>query len=251
MRFDWLTLGLQTTNILVLLWLLRRFLFRPVADIVAARKDAAQKMLSYAAFAKEQARSEAELAARHENELSADRAQLLAKARVAAEAERARFLDQAKTEAVQLRDAARVSLERDRVEMRHDLQADAQQLAMAIALRLLDRVPPQALTAALLQSLDSWLGTRAPNEVQALAERGEAIEVVTSAPLDPESQTACARMLTRHFGPTPKFVFQTDPALIAGVELRSSHARLRNNWRADLDRIAQELSRDEERLALA
>ncbi len=42
MRIDWSTLALQTINALVLIWLLARFLFRPVAGIIAERQKAAR-----------------------------------------------------------------------------------------------------------------------------------------------------------------------------------------------------------------
>lgn len=40
MRIDWSTLALQTINVVVLVWLLSRFLFRPVSDIIAKALDA-------------------------------------------------------------------------------------------------------------------------------------------------------------------------------------------------------------------
>jgi F-type H+-transporting ATPase subunit b len=49
MRIDWWTLALQTANVLILIWLLGRFLFRPVADIVARRQDEANKLIADAA----------------------------------------------------------------------------------------------------------------------------------------------------------------------------------------------------------
>ena len=58
-------------------------------------------------------------------------------------------------------------------------------------------------------------------------------------------------MLSRYLEATSTLHFVVDPSLIAGVELRGSHGTLRNNWRADLDHIAQELSRDDEQRAMA
>ena len=49
MRIDWSTLALQTVNVLVLVWLLARFLFRPVMAIIAERRIAAEKLLADAA----------------------------------------------------------------------------------------------------------------------------------------------------------------------------------------------------------
>ena len=40
------------------------------------------------------------------------------------------------------------------------------------------------------------------------------------------------------------FVFSTDPALIAGIEVHSRNTIVRNSWRADIDRIREELGRD-------
>jgi F-type H+-transporting ATPase subunit b len=60
MTIDWWTLGLQTVNVLVLVWILARFLFKPVAKIIAERQEAAQDALDEA----EAARAEAQAAER-------------------------------------------------------------------------------------------------------------------------------------------------------------------------------------------
>ncbi len=251
MRFDWSTLALQTVNVLVLLWLLRRFLFRPVTDIITTRKNAAEEMLAQAAAARKEAESEAEAAERHEKKLAAESDRILADARAAAEAERVRLLALAKDQAKQAGDAAHAALEREREQMRRELEKEARHLAVTIASRLLGRVPAPAVNAALLQSLGTWLADLAPHELWPLAQPEEALEVVTATPLDASAQAACMAMLAQRLGRTPTVSFGTDPSLIAGVELRNSHARLCNNWRVDLDRIAQELNRNDEQLAVA
>jgi F-type H+-transporting ATPase subunit b len=98
-----------------------------------------------------------------------------------------------------------------------------------VALRGLDKL-----------SADEWHG---------LAEPGETLEVVTAAPLDAAAQTACTEMLRQRLGCSVHF--RTDPSLIAGVELRGPHAKLHNNWRADLNYIAEELSQDDKHLIVA
>ena len=103
MRFDWSTLLLQTINVLVLIWLLRRFLFRPVLDIIVARKEAAEKLLADAAAERERAQSEAEKIARGEAQLAADRNHILADAHAAAESERAQLFERANHEAAEAR----------------------------------------------------------------------------------------------------------------------------------------------------
>ena len=55
MRIDWWTLALQTVNVLVLIWLLARFFFRPVMDIVVKRQEEAKKLLADAARTRQEA----------------------------------------------------------------------------------------------------------------------------------------------------------------------------------------------------
>ena len=46
MRIDWQTLALQTINVLILVAILARFLFRPVVAIMDERREAAAKLLA-------------------------------------------------------------------------------------------------------------------------------------------------------------------------------------------------------------
>lgn len=55
MSLDWWTLGLQTINVVVLVWLLSRFLFKPVARIIAERQQAAEHLLAEADQARQAA----------------------------------------------------------------------------------------------------------------------------------------------------------------------------------------------------
>lgn len=245
MHFDWSTLVLQTVNVLILLWLLRRFLFRPIVSIIAERRNAAEKLLADAETVREQAQSQVEQTARHEKVLSADSEQILADARAAAETERTALLERSKTDAAQMLDAAQASLEQQRGQLRRDLEVEARHLAVVIASRLLDRIPPSAVNAALLESL----GGLSAAEWRPLAEPGDTLEVVTATKLDAATQAACTDMVRQRLGCPVRFA--TDPSLIAGVELRGSHARWHNNWRADLDRIAEELSLDDKHLSMA
>jgi F-type H+-transporting ATPase subunit b len=99
--------------------------------------------------------------------------------------------------------------------------------------------------------LDPWLAALPASALANLTGAGNTLEVATAAALDEPAQAACAAMLRRRLGDGPRLRFVTDSSLIAGVELRGPHARLRNTWRADLDRIAEELAKHDQHLALA
>ena len=55
MTIDWWTLGFQTVNVVILVWLLGRFFWRPVAGMIAQRRAAAEQTLAEAAAKRQEA----------------------------------------------------------------------------------------------------------------------------------------------------------------------------------------------------
>ena len=55
MTIDWWTLGIQAVNVLILIWLLARFFWRPVAAIIEQRRATAQQILAEAEAKRSQA----------------------------------------------------------------------------------------------------------------------------------------------------------------------------------------------------
>ena len=78
MHIDWSTLALQTINVLVLVWLLARFLFRPVKTIIAERRAAAEKLLADAAATRAQAEADAAEVRQRLQSASADAERMMA-----------------------------------------------------------------------------------------------------------------------------------------------------------------------------
>ncbi len=56
MELNWTTFALEIVNFLILVWILKRFLYKPVLEAIARRKTAIDKTLSDAAGAAESRR---------------------------------------------------------------------------------------------------------------------------------------------------------------------------------------------------
>ncbi|WP_424140105.1 F0F1 ATP synthase subunit delta [Roseomonas chloroacetimidivorans] len=241
MRIDWWTLGLQTINVLVLIWLLRRFLFQPVKATIEARRAAAAKLLDDAEAARTQARSEAAALESRRRDFTAEGDAILAAAHAAAAAERTALLDQARQEAKRLETEKRAILEREREVQRRELESQAGELAVAMAQRLLALVPPERVTAAMLDALAQEL-TALSAEARRDLMAGSPVTVATAAALSADEQASWQKRLTEILGGDAQLVFRHDPSLIAGVELHGPHTLLRRNWRSDLERLARSLT---------
>jgi len=235
MSFDPWTLGFQAVNVLVLVWLLQRFFWKPVAATIAARQSAAVTLLD-AAKAK-QAEATAELAKIEATRtaLATERDMLLASARKDAEAARDVLLATARTEAEALHDTAKAARVRAAETLKATAMTDAQALALTVAGQLVARLEGPTLDAAFLDWLVDGIAALSVADRKALA--NATLTVTSASPQTSAAQDKISDAITAAIGQPATLSFRTDPDLIAGHELHSAHFTLRNSWAADLARI--------------
>ncbi|HEY6927139.1 MAG TPA: hypothetical protein VI653_26920, partial [Steroidobacteraceae bacterium] len=126
MLIDWFTVVAQAVNFLVLVWLLKRLLYRPVLGAIDAREKKIAARLADATQREAQARTERE-EYQHRNEtLAQEREALLRKASDAADAERQLLLEQARQDAQSLRARLTEVLTKERQELGRQLVTKAQ-----------------------------------------------------------------------------------------------------------------------------
>jgi F-type H+-transporting ATPase subunit b len=242
MHIDLWTLGLQAINVLVLVWLLAHFLFRPIARIVAQRRQAAETLLADAAASRAKAQAEAATITQQRQALADETSRLRAEAHKDAEAERAAQLAQARVEIAQARQDAELALTRERTQQQQELEDRACTLAVDIARRLVTRLPSHVVTTALARRLAQDIVALPPVERQLLVAGADRLQLVTAVALDTPAQAEILSVLEQALGVRPQLDIHIDPALLGGIELTGPHTLIRNSWRADLERISGELA---------
>ncbi|WP_058035021.1 ATP synthase F0 subunit B [Burkholderia pseudomallei] len=246
MRIDWSTLALQTVNVVVLVWLLSRFLFRPVSDIIAKRQAAARKLIDDASRGRDAAHAERERARAERASLAAARDDALKDALAQAAAERERLIAAARADAQALRDAARAQADADAVQRTKALDARATRLAIDIAAKLLARLPDSARVAGFVDGVAASLA-RLPADVRAsLADEDAQVRLVAPRALTAQEAAACRAAFAASVGRPLEPDVRVDPALIAGLELESKYANVRNSLRQDLATIEAALLNEDD-----
>ena len=235
MHIDWWTLALQTVNVLVLIWILARFFFRPVVNIVAKRQEQTNKLLADAVAARQEAADACADADKARAEIGVERDQLIAEAQKSAQMEKANLLAQSSQEIAKLHREAEAAIARDLTAAEQAIIARASQLSVEIA--------QSAFLDGLCQELHALSSEERESFTSATA-ADHTIEVVTAAPLSKEESDHVRDALKAAFGSELPFMFRADPALRAGIEVHSRNTIVRNSWRADIDRIREELGRD-------
>jgi F-type H+-transporting ATPase subunit b len=241
MHIDWWTLGLQTLNALVLVWLLARFLFRPVAKIVAERQRAVTALVADAAADKAAALSERQQAAAETAQLAQQRAHALEAATAEATQLKASLESAARADIEQLRTAAQAGIDATR---RDAVLADADrasQFALDVAARLLDRLPHEARVAGFIGGLAGELAKLPETTRAQLTGDDSPARLIVPRMLTDDELAACRTALSQALGHELRLQVSVDSSVIAGLELETPHAIVRNSFRHDLTRLKTEL----------
>ncbi|MDR2213974.1 MAG: H(+)-transporting ATPase [Pseudomonadales bacterium] len=241
MTIDWWTLALQAINVLVLIWLLSRFLYRPVLAAIAARQAAADKLLADAEAAKAKAQAEGAAFEAQRAALTATVEQQRKAVLDAAELSAQTLLKQAEDEASAHAAQVETALARERQVAAEALRAQAAELATTIAGTLLSRLPPQVVTEALFQSLLAKIAALPATERQ----RIDAPQILTATALSDVEQASYRERLADALGHPLDVHFTVEAALIAGFELCGTDILVTNSWRADLAAVLRQLSEAE------
>ncbi|WP_323794849.1 hypothetical protein [Nisaea sp.] len=247
MSFDWWTFGLQTVNFVILVWLLHRFLYKPVLRVVDARRAEIDKERAEAKRIQQEAQSELKRIRTEQSETEAKREAVLATARAEAEALAAARRTQAERDAEALEVQTRKSLQTERAAAADETRKIALDLGMDVARRLLEEVPPDLRAEAWLDRIERHLDSLEPGERDSLLDGQEnkrLLRVVGAIPFPKASMERWKVRLADILGQDLELEFAHDPDLIAGVELHFPSAILHFSWRGALDAMRVEMTAD-------
>ena len=244
MTIEWWTVGLQAVNVIILIWLLARFFWRPVAAIIEQRRVAAQQILAEAEIKRNEANDSLAEIERIRSGFEKERVSIIAAAHASAEQERKAILDSAVEEVAALGASARVAIEKERHAAEQAWTERASRLAIEIAQRLVSRLDGPIVSAAFLEVLLQEIRTLPDPVRKAMAGDGVVLEAISAIPLQPADQERQRQLIADAFGGRPQMTFKEDPALIAGLELHGPHLVIKNSWRADLAKILADIADD-------
>ena len=242
MRIDWWTLGLQTINVLILVAILARFLFRPVIAIMDERRAAAAKMLGDAEAERAKAIAAREAAEAESGKIAASRDAVLREAAEAASAEREAALATAREEADQVRASAETEMRWARAAEESAASDRSARLAIDVARKLVARLPDSARVDGFIDGLARALASL-PEASRDGFGAGERARLIAPRPLTAAELQAAHDAFARALGRPVDFAVVVEPAVIAGLEIETPHAVVRNSFRQDLKRIVEELTR--------
>lgn len=235
MQIDWWTLAIQTINFLVVVWLLRRFLYAPVQHMIDEREAAdraaaetAQKKTEAAEALK--AEYEAKLATFEEDTRKRD-----ADLHTAARSDADRMMTAARHEADELRAKAKEDIEVTRDRALSNLRDDIAKLAKDLARTALAG-GPSSPEACLQATLDTQPDEAMAKMREDLSTGG--VTLITAQALPPQDRTTLTSILRDRLDGAADTVFEADERLLGGIVLRLPHMVIDASVAGRLDKAA-------------
>jgi F-type H+-transporting ATPase subunit b len=253
MPIDWFTVSAQVVNFLVLVWLLKRFLYKPILNAIDARERRIAVELADADAKKAEAQKERDEFRRNNEEFARQRAVLLSRATAEAKAERQRLLDEARQAAEALRAKRQDTLRNEAQNLKQSIFRRTQQEVFAIARKTLTDLAGTTLEERLGEEFTRRLremdGRAKQTLAEALAKASEPALVRSAFDLPAQQRAAIQNAIHMTFSAGIHLRFETAPELISGIELTTHGQKVAwsiADYLSSLEKGVDELLKEED-----
>lgn len=243
MEINWSTFVLEIINFLVLLWLLKRFLYRPVLGAIERRRAAVSERLEEA----QRLRAEAgELRGSYQNRLQdwqRERQQAREQLQRELDALRTREMETLHEALQQQREQAEAALAGERRDALRAVQVAALEQGGAFAARFLQPLADAALEARLVELALRQLAALPPERRRQLVAGTDTppteIRVSSAWPLSEAQRRELKNELAQTTGLDVPIAFARDKALLAGLRIEIGAWAIGANLRDELQAFAR------------
>ena len=239
MEFSWATFLLEIINFLVLVWILKRFLYKPVLEAIGRRKAVIDKTLADAKARQAEAQT---LEQQYQNRLADWESEK--------EKLRAELMEEISTQRTQMMVALENSLKQEREKTRvleqrrlSELQSNAEELGIAQGVqftsRLLARAASPELEARLVTLALEDLPLLSDEQIKALRsvsqQAGLQVKVTSAFPISSARRDAITLRLKEVTHDNLAVEFNEDSHLLAGLRISIGPWMLRANIEDELE----------------
>ena len=252
MLMDWFTIGAQALNFLILVWLMRRFLYKPILHAIDAREQRIAKEIADADAKKAEAEKEHEKFQKKNEEFDRRRGAFLSQAMEEAKTERGRLLDEARQAADALRAKRQDALKREQQSLNDEITLRTREEVFAIARKTLADLAGTSLEERMSEVLTRRLRELDDDAKEGLAKalKTSSDPVIVRSPfeLPSEQRAAIQHALNQTFSAEIQVRFETAPDVISGIELTANGRKVAwsiADYLASLEKSVGELLKEQ------
>jgi F-type H+-transporting ATPase subunit b len=223
MSINWFTVIAQIVNFLILAWLLKRFLYKPVLNAIDEREKRIAAQIGDAEKKETDAKNEKETFRKKNEDFDKERTALMNKTVEETKTEKQRLLEEARKEAADLSRKMAEALKESQENLVNKISEKTKDEVFVIAGKALKDLANIALEQQIVDVFIQHLKNLNENEKKdlnsALTKSTTPVTVRSTFDITATQQPALEQSIKEVSGAISKFKFQTVPELISGIEL--------------------------------
>lgn len=245
MRIDWFTTFAQIINFLILVWLLKKYLYSPILDAINSRENKISEQLAHAQTAKLQAEKEQE-EFRHKNEnFEQQRAEMQNKAINETDILKKKLLNDARAEYESSRAKWFETLQTEQQELSHEIISKTQTEVFAISREVLSSLASKSFEESACEVFIRTLKDLNIEEKNKLIlelnkSSGHAL-IRTVFDLENKDKTALQKAIKENLSDKIDINFEINTNLINGIELITGNHKISWNINDYLSAMEKEI----------
>ncbi len=248
MLINWFTVLAQAINFLILVWLLKRFLYKPILHAIDEREKGIATQLAQAEAKEAEAQKDSD-DFQHKNAVfDQERAALLLKATDEAKAEGTRLLDEARKDAAALRAKRQTALQSEQRNLNQEIIRWTQKEVFAITRKTLADLAGSSLEERMgdvfVRRIRALTGAPREQLATAFKSSNHQVSVHSTFDLPPAQKSAIESAVKETFAPEAQVQFETAPELVCGIDLSTNGHKVSwsiADYMATLEKSAGEL----------
>jgi F-type H+-transporting ATPase subunit b len=247
MLIDSFTIIAQIINFLILIYLLKRFLFNRIIKIMDEREKQITDQMQDAETAKEEAQKELEEQRRIREELQEKWNEMLAQAKKDAQKKREELVKDARSKIDEEQKNWREAISKQRTAFLRDLRHLSCEQVCQISRKVLSDLAGEKLENQLIENFLIQLGKLSKEEkddfIRFINKDERKIWVDSSFQLTHEKESGIRKVLEEIIGDKVEINFKVSPKLICGIETRTEGKKISWNIENYLDGLEEQLKK--------
>jgi len=240
---DWFTVTAQIVNFVVLILLLKYFLYDRIIEAMDKREEKIRSRLEEAGSKKEQAEQEAESYQNKNAEIERKRKEMLDQARQDAEEERKSLIKQGRQEIEETRQRWRESVEKEKGAFLRDLRQLAATQVYAISRQALQELADaeleQQVVEVFLSKMQEMPDEKKHTMAEAIQNEGDTATVRSGFELSSKLRRKITEGVRNSLTEHAEISYETAPDMIMGIELKSGGEKVAWSLQSYLNGLEQ------------
>lgn len=230
MHINWFTVIAQVINFLILVWLLKRYLYKPILEAIDEREKKIKSQLVDADSKKAEAKKEQDEFKQKNDVFDQKKKELMDKVIAETKEEKEKLLEEARNEANELSAKLEEASKASKEKMNQEITQKTQQEVFAITRKMLIDIASLGIEEQcaniFIKRLDELKEEEKKKFIEAFTSEAKPVLIRSAFDLPHKQQIEIKNSVKEILGTKTHFEFQTSPKLISGIELSANGYKL-------------------------